>query len=989
MGNQSYRQGSDWSSTEHRTEPLPTQDPNASSWGNGFVASQVNTGLTGEDGTGSFGESLVDMVHRTQGSGTPAGMKGTFQSREGWAGGLGFGYGNGFWGSQGGYSRGEGLGLGIGGNQWTRSVANQDTGEVQRTEQGVGFGGGGMMHSQTAGSLWGFGGSGSADLYGGGGGNAYQFQQGNRTGAGVNGQYGYGVNNVALNTSTPWSNSSTTVENANVRMRAASVEGYRTDEGGYGVQGTYSGGPKVSVSGVEHHNEGPLGTTDVSLGNYTSGLRFSDGLPTRISRGGVEVGPDGSVTANAGATGGGFRAENLRVNHDFGGGNRVGGGFDSVDTNNSWDASLGWNNTTNNVEFNGQASTGYTVRGANVNADGPWGYRGEASVGQVTGGGWNANGTATLGADGLHAQGGGQWGGVTAEDINFSSGWDGVYETSGHVGNVTTANSVTGGELHVDGDGLRAGMQEARFGGVTVNDASVQNELFGVTTNASVGQVTTANVLQGGSLAIDENGLRAGMDHGEFGGVSVDDVALSSDLGGYGTANAHLGHFDNRAASFDGARLNVDETGLHAGVERLGIGGMNIQDAGWDVQGPGGLHSNASLGDLSTGFTGEGLYLDATSEGVNLGARELSYATVQGNDLHVSGGIDGVMESSLDLGHGHYNQAGAENVRLGVSNDGTASLSADNAHYSYVGLEDLHARQSYLGGALGTEVDLGEGNLLGASADHIEGWRNGDRAHSSVDGLNAHGLQMSDVNIGANVGDLNANVGADTLNALDLNVGHAESTTSMYGLQGTGSVTDANLDILNAEGLNAGLSWDGQEIASATTDLRANAGVEQADGTWDATNGTASGSFTNAHAGLMTDNTRLSVGGYGVDIGRTGVNLNASGSGNVDLFNGQANGNINLAGSEVSLFGHSVTAPEWAQAQGSVDLGQGAVSAQLGGENGVGADVNLSEGNFDVNAFGYELDVDEGIRDVGNAISDGAGAVADGAKAAWDFATSW
>src|SRR5262245_17280180 len=133
MGNQTYRQGSDWSSDEVRTDPLPTRDPGASSWGNSFVASQVDTGLKGEDGTGSFGESLADLVVRTQGSGTPAGMSGSYDSRSGWTGGLGFGYGNGLWGDQGGFSRGEGLGLGIGGNQWTRTLKDQNTGDATRT----------------------------------------------------------------------------------------------------------------------------------------------------------------------------------------------------------------------------------------------------------------------------------------------------------------------------------------------------------------------------------------------------------------------------------------------------------------------------------------------------------------------------------------------------------------------------------------------------------------------------------------------------------------------------------------------------------------------------------------------------------------------------------------------------------------------------------------------------------------------------------------
>jgi hypothetical protein len=95
---------------------------------------------------------------------------------------------------------------------------------------------------------------------------------------------------------------------------------------------------------------------------------------------------------------------------------------------------------------------------------------------------------------------------------------------------------------------------------------------------------------------------------------------------------------------------------------------------------------------------------------------------------------------------------------------------------------------------------------------------------------------------------------------------------------------------------------------------------------------------------------------------------------------------VNFAGTELALFGHSVELGDWAQAQAGVDLSQGAANVQLGGENGIGADVNLAEGNLDLNAFGYTLDVDQGLSDAW----DGATSLAsDAGSAVASFFSGW
>jgi hypothetical protein len=113
-----------------------------------------------------------------------------------------------------------------------------------------------------------------------------------------------------------------------------------------------------------------------------------------------------------------------------------------------------------------------------------------------------------------------------------------------------------------------------------------------------------------------------------------------------------------------------------------------------------------------------------------------------------------------------------------------------------------------------------------------------------------------------------------------------------------------------------------------------------------------------------------------------GAKVNVNAGANVDLFKGQAQANIGLGGSSVNFAGHKLTVPEFVQASGGVNLSQGAVNANLGGKNGLGADVNLSQGKVDLNLLGHHVDVVQGAKNTVNAIGSGA-------KKAWNALTSW
>lgn len=995
-------QGPDWTGDE-AVAPVQSPEPGGMSWGNGFLAGLVHSGKDGPQNTGTFSESVHDLVTNTMGTGVNVGQTATDTARESWSVGAGGGYGSGQRGDGWASTWGRGMGLGLGVSTFDRTLTNNITGQVDQTQQGVGLGGGLFTRSQGSYTNGQFSSSYGADSYVGAGGNAYTYRQGDRTGVGANANWSVGANDVNLSTGYGQNQASLSAGNVSFSPRSEQGSIYMTDGGAVGISRQQSSND-VSVSNARLRLADETGSLTTSVGSFSSGTSFGGpwyGAPSTYD---IQAGPDG-VRGSAGYSGGGFRATDVNARREWNNGNSVTAGARAIDTNSSWNLQGGVG--PNGLDLRGGMSDGWRVDGATLGTAGNWG---------------NAN---------LEA------------------------------GRIQHGTNVTGATLRANGDGVNAGVEQARWGGVQATDMKGSLNAGSVHANLSVGEYANDEVIEGASLNINGDGIQAGARRIELGGQGVKDVNLNGTFGenGAGTFGARLGELQNNN-TVEGASLNIDGSGLHAGAENVTAGGWHLRDAGYNFDyGP--VSAAGSLQSIDTGFQGRGLRADVTGDGLAVGADHAEYNQFSMRGLDVRSGWQGVAEQrarlgdlsvngggadnvdvrltgdglsasatnahynyvgfngletsqnfgnglarqDLSIGHGHMHDAGADAISFSANENGT-SLSARNAHYSYLGLDDARMSNSYFNGAVGTEAEIGRGRYLGASAGELDFQRSllGDSGSARVQDLNAHGLQLSDVAVGANVGDARARIGADTANVLDLNVGSARSEYSNFGLTGNAEVQNANLDVLNLQGAGGSLSYGGTEIASASTDLRANLGVGSASGQWDATRGTASGQFTDANVGVMSDNTRLSAFGSSVDLGRTGANIRASGGGAVDLSSGTANGNVNFAGSELALFGHSVTAPEWAQAAASVDAGRGAADVQLGGANGVGANVSIADGNLDLRVGGTTIDVDQGIRDagtaiangasaVGTAISDGASAVgssiASGASKAYEFITSW
>lgn len=978
-------------------DPAGYFKPKESSWGNGLLADWMHTGHGGSgapDGTGSFSEGMYDMSRQLGASrqGTNESWQGSAENRtyDSWdSGGLGWGGVKiGPWGK----AQGQGIGGGFG--EWHGSGTTQD-GE-QRQSHGYGFGAGyseTMKGSKTVPGL-GWGAKWTGEQYKGIGGNAYGFEEsgftdmfgndhGAASGYGVDGNYtGKGYNNIKGTVKAPGVNGNFSAENMVMGQYGGSLEGGTTEDGAYFGRGSYTHG-LTQINDAQGSVDTKLGHTDARFGQFTQGPQFQGN--------GFYDPNTGNMSAGGQYTGGGFNLRDASVNHRFGNGMTANASVGMVDTNNSFGGNVGWNNETNNVHMNGRGDWGgVTVQNANLGFDAGNGWGANAHAGRVHTGN-TFDGNATFGADGVHVNGNGQFGGFEAQNVGGSYGKQGVYYNQFNVGSGGTSTQVEGANLDINGNGVSAGVDKVRAGGFRANDITGRNDIGGVTTDYSLGELSNDVLVENANLDINGNGLHASVGKVDYGGIRVNDWKSHTDMGRAGSLDTSLGSFGT-GDSIENAYLDINGDGVGFGAEKASLLGIDASNANVAWNGPGGAYANAHMGTLHTGLGVEGFQGSINGDGINLGARHADYNALQLKDLSANYNIPGVVESHASLGEGNYNRFSGDNLKLGLNENGL-SASGDNLAYDYVNIDQLHANQSYGGGAVTTRLDLGHGSLGGGRADHLDYHSDGFNQSLSVDGLNAHGLQMSDVGLGTTVGDAGLNVGANTLNVLDLNVGHADAQTQMMGLAGQANVQNANLDLLNVQGGNAALTYGGTTVVGARGDYRSSAGVENASGDWDLTQGRAAGQFQNAHYGNQLSNASVNFLGNEIAIPDMGFDVNASGHGNVDLLAGQASGGINLAGSKANFAGYEIELGDWAQASGGVDLSQGAANFNVGGENGVGVNASLADMNLDLNLFGTNIDVDEGISDAAGWVASTAGAagswVASTAGDAWNAVTSF
>lgn len=275
-------------------------------------------------------------------------------------------------------------------------------------------------------------------------------------------------------------------------------------------------------------------------------------------------------------------------------------------------------------------------------------------------------------------------------------------------------------------------------------------------------------------------------------------------------------------------------------------------------------------------------------------------------------------------------------------------------------------------------IQLGAGPLsaggnvyAGGQVGAAQGSWDGARGSGSVDNASA--------TFGAS-GRLNA-PGATVAGNISggASVGHAEGQVDPWAGAASGRVDNARAQ------LTVGTTRPGSRVG-INDQLTASAGVGQASGAVDLAHGTASGQFTDAQLALHRTQ---GIHVLGNDLNITyGGSVNASGGGSINAAQGQAQGNVNFAGSSLDLGPLHLRAGNWAQAAGGVDLRNGAANLNLGGANGIGGSVDLAHGQLDLNVAGHNIDVDGGIRQGTRWLGEQASSVGQGLSNGWHSLTS-
>ena len=750
------------------------------------------------------------------------------------------------------------------------------------------------------------------------------------------------------------------------------AESYRDELGNdtfAATLGRTSGIDKLKL-GVQNGDRG----ADLSIGSINQGTQGRFNYTTN---------PDGTKAYSGDLSTGGVRARDLDAGI-HGPGGEINAHAGKVDTNNQFSLGYANNPDGSHAVFGGARFGG--VRAEDLRTESRIGsLQSQTSLGSLdTGnnlhfrGGWD-------GKNGVpYVEGGGDLGAVRLRNGQFNTQLgDGLAEVGGGFGMVRAGGVEGGGQLSYNSGQLQF-RGAGRGGGVQVKDSHLNYGVKGLgNVDARLGEFTSDTV-------IDDVRADLGLRQGEISVGKAEGMGWVARNGQLNSNNELLGinsqlGFDSVSMtnSIEGANVRYDlnnlrDPRLSAGFKKLGYSGPTADGIKADINGPLGSHFNGQLGHIGgTELTINDANLDISKRGLNARVGETTYDTVLLQNLKAQAGLGSLANVDVGLGQGSYNHFGAQSASLNLDRNGLSGA-LDKGNYRYLAGQDVNIGSSMFGGFTQSRIGAKEISAGGVDIGHLDFQNTGKTSDLNATNVGAHGLRTQDLKGQQTIGDAQASYGAAQLNALDLNVGRVQGHSDNFGLTANANVEKARLDALKIQGGNADLSFRGQKLAGVQGDLQSGAGLDKAQGSYDLLSGKAQGSFDNLSQGTQVNNAKINVLGKQLALPDMGYNVNASGSGSVDVTRGKAQGSLSLAGSSVNFAGHKVEMPSWAQAGGGVDVSQGAANVNVGGKNGVGADLNIAKGNLDINAFGYKVDVDQGIRNTGTAIKNGWNSAVDG-----------
>ncbi len=806
----------------------------------------------------------------------------------------------------------------------------------------------------------------STNVYSGVGSSAYTFDKGDEHGAGISSTVvplGLGHTNAGVDTR--YGNVNADVNNAYAgRVKVDST--FSEENGVY--RGASKAGVTVGVEGVDVSANTVLGNGNVKAGSVDYGVNMS---------------AKGSYDQNTGAGSlqgtyaDGLQSSNLAVSTSSADGkDRSQASVGSVAYGNSGQATLVYDPVAGRFGTPKDKDGGYVDTAqadlAGLKIDNLKASREIDGIGKVNVSAGEISNTTQI-RDGVfdvskdHARVGGSVDGMGIRAKNLAGDFDvgegSAFHTTGGatLENIGTTNSVTKAFLDVDTsdrDNIKrqGGFEALSFGGVSANNfKSHIDGPGGSKLTANMDKFNEGLELGKTNVTQDNNGIAATMDKAEYNTTSIQGVRIGASDGQGGGSSLGIGELGINHASGDNLQAGLTrDRGLYASGDNLDYSTVSLKGHGYIED-------------------GQCKYMPAVSAKQNLGT---------------------LGSTDLELGEGSFDSFHAKHAGANIDLNGIHA-NVDEAKYRYLEGKDMKVGGTALDGFFKSEIGAKQASFGGVDigkATYEADARTGN-IDVAADNVGAHGLRVDGLSGSESIGDLGMTAGADKLNVLDLNIGHMQSHTEKFGTKGTSSIDGANLDLLDVKNAHGGLSWDGQELAGVRGDYKASGGVDHASGNYDLLDGTANGTFTNAHYGQAMKNAHVNVLGTDFALPDAGFDLKANGGGTIDAKQGAMNGNVSLAGSTMNLGGTTLTAPEWAQANAGVNLQNGTANAQLGGDKGVG--FSVAGGNVNVNAFGTNVNVNQAVSDgaavvgngfstVGHGIADGVSTVGTGISNAWN-----
>ncbi len=562
----------------------------------------------------------------------------------------------------------------------------------------------------------------------------------------------------------------------------------------------------------------------------------------------------------------------------------------------------------------------FLAKDASVELDGD-GVRGE--VGKVQYGGWDINDAALK---------------HTSEGSS----------TEMKIGALGNSNTIEDASFSMGGDGIKGSLGSIDHGSTTLSDASLTHESDGLSLSAKAGEIKkVGTIVKGASAEVAGDGSsgKLGAEEVTVGGMSVQDASAAIDFKKLdASASASVGSFGSSSSAKE-VEASWDESGARVKAKEISAMGMDVENAKAGVE-VGGSSISASVGELHTGLLAKDIEASLTEDGLQAKTGEIKYRTAEAKDISIASkdGL-GLVSSSVKAEEASFQKISAESTSASITKDGIA-VGATGIDASLASGKGVELETEMLG--MEGSVGAGEVEVLGGSADELTTTLSTAGLELNGKNIEAHALEAKDVTAALKSGDTSLGVSAKELIAGKVSADEVKASSDLTGLVQSASIKGFKVTVLDTDDAKVGLTIADEEVLAIKTDASLTGGVEEASASIDVFQGKASMSVKEATAGVQLDDTSINVMGSEIELPSMGAEAVVSSSTDIDVTDGKFKTHTSLAGSSANFAGMEIELGEWAQA---------------------GADIDLSEGEFNLNVGGMEIDIDEGFRQASDFIS--------------------